>query len=229
ALTEAAITLIAAQMEAARLSNGGYALFVRYEEGTNDFLLIAMLKLKAGAAIDEDLELLPTLNIDLGLLNEAARINISRWATRTEPYLTFIKGSRSKSEITEYFRTALACTNFTKSAAQTSQLIDAADAFVAQRQDLTNGQQRQQERTRMRARLHDCLRQNSDEIALATVAASISQENPQDFIDFIQIEVEGERRFNFNDQFRPDKATVRTLKRIEGVMGSVRVSFDVDD
>jgi len=64
-LTSATVDLIANQMAASRLANSGYALFLRYRERPNDFLLIAMLKLKPGAGIDEDsLSLQPTLSID---------------------------------------------------------------------------------------------------------------------------------------------------------------------
>src|SRR3546814_10704194 len=113
-------------MERTRLANGGHALFLRYREPPNDFLLIAMLKLKPGAGIEEDtLELLPTLNIDLNLNNEAARINIPRLQGGTEPYLTLFQGAKKAAEVTEYFRPALACTTFTVAAAQTRQKIAA--------------------------------------------------------------------------------------------------------
>src|SRR5690606_18297485 len=70
-LAQDTVELIASQMANVRLANGGYALFLRYREPPNEFLLIAMLKLKPGAGIDENsLGLLPTLNIDLDLLNE---------------------------------------------------------------------------------------------------------------------------------------------------------------
>src|SRR3546814_5775134 len=51
--SNATVDLIAGQMAVSRLANGGYALFLRYREQPNDFLLIAMLKLKPGAGIDE--------------------------------------------------------------------------------------------------------------------------------------------------------------------------------
>ena len=47
--TLAAIKLIAEHMSQAFLANGGYALFLRYVVDGQDFLLVAMLKLKPGA------------------------------------------------------------------------------------------------------------------------------------------------------------------------------------
>src|SRR3546814_15013409 len=106
-------------MAVSRLANCGYSLFLRYREQPNDFLLIAMLKLKPGAGIDEtSLSLQPTLNIDLDLLNEAARINITRLLANEEPYLNFIKGYSKAAEVTEYLRQALACANYTNESDQ---------------------------------------------------------------------------------------------------------------
>lgn len=133
-----------------------------------------MLKLKPGEGIDEDsLGLLPTLNIDLDLLNEAARINITRFEADAEPYLTFIKGARKTADVTEYFRNALACENYTNSSEQTKPLIRAADDFVAARGDLETDEQRQSEKLDTRRRLFECLQQNRDEINLETAAAAI--------------------------------------------------------
>lgn len=230
ALSIATVDLIASQMEGERLANGGYALFLRYREPPNDFLLIAMLKLKPGAGIDADsLGLLATLNIDLDLLNEAARINITRLQAAQEPYLTFIKGPKKSANVTDYFRNALACLNYTNASEQTKQLISAADDFVEQREDLETDDQRQSERLDTRRRLYDCLKQNNQEITLATAAAAIYPADPNEFVAFSQAVVDGERKYNFNGRFKPDRKAVQTLKRISGSMGSVRISFDVED
>ncbi len=229
-LSRSAMELIANQMANAILSNGGYALFLRYQEQRNDFLLIAMLKLKAGAGIDEEsLGLLPTLNIDLALLNEAARINITRFRRSEEPYLTFIKGTRKSAEVTEYFRNALACLNYTNAAEQTKQLILAADDFVKQREDLITEEAKQNERLETRRRLFDCLQENSNEITLETVAAAIFPSEPSEFVSFSQGHDDGERKYKFNRRFKPDRKTTWSLKRISGSVGTVRISFDVAD
>lgn len=229
-MTIAAVDLIAHHMASARLANGGYSLFVRYAEPPNEFFLIAMLKLKSGAGIDEEsLQLLPTLSIDLDMLNEAARININRLEANTEPYLTFIKGARKSAKVTEYFRNALSCQNYTNSAAQTKQLIAAADDFVQQREDLASEDDKQRERLAVHRRLFDCLQQNKDEITLATAAAAIHPTEPSEFIEFSQTTVDGERKYKFDSRFKPDRKAVLSLRRISGSFGTVRLSFDVED
>lgn len=230
-LTHATVDLIGAQMETvgARLATGGFALFLRYREPPNEFLLVAMLKLKAGAGISDDLGFLATLNIDLDLLNEAARINISRYQQGEEPYLTFIKGSKKAAKVTEYFRNALACQNYTNGAEQTKQLIAAADDFVMQRDDLDDEEARQIARLDMRKRLYDCLLLNRSEVTLSTAAAAVHPGEPEEFVTFARQMVDGERKYAFDGRFKPDRKVTQVLRRISGSMGSVRVSFDVDD
>lgn len=122
--TDTSIGLIANEMRTAFLSNGGYALFLRYHADAQDFLLVAMLKLKEGAGVDaETLDLKATLNIDLAHLNEAARVNLTRWRANEQPHLTFIKGRAKSAPVSDYFRDALACTNFTDSKHHTEKVI----------------------------------------------------------------------------------------------------------
>jgi nucleoid-associated protein len=228
--TVAALSLIKEEMKEAIFANGGYALFLRYEHDNIDFLLIAMLKLKAGAGIDEEtLSLQPTLNIDLKLLHEAARINLTRLASGEQPYLTFIKGKAKRGDITGYFRKALACVTFTDSKHHTGQLIKAAHAFVEAREDLETPEQKNEERSLMRKRLVECLEANSQQVVLATAAAAIMPGAPDDFLAFLQTGPAADQ-FHIDDSFQPHKATYRPLRRISGrIGGSIAIAFDVDD
>ena len=115
---------IAIEMSDANFSSGGFALFLRYVVDAQEFLFVAMLKLKSGQGIDpEKLELTANLNIDLDHLHEAARINLTRWNDDKQPYLTFIKGRARKDVVSDYFRDALACTTYTDSKHHTTQLL----------------------------------------------------------------------------------------------------------
>lgn len=228
--TTAVLSLIAKEMQDAVLSNGGYALFLRYQHDAADFLLVAMLKLKAGAGIDEaTLNLQPTLNIDLNLLHEAARINLTRLAADVEPYLSFIKGRAKHGNVTEYFRTALACVNFTSSRHYTEQIIKAADAFVANRSDLVSPEEKRDEKVRMRSRLVECFSNNPDEVVLLTLAAAIMPSNPDDFVTFVRTGPTADQ-YQINNSFKPDRPTYSKIRRITARFGgSVSVGFDVSD
>jgi nucleoid-associated protein len=224
------LNLIANKMEGALLSNGGYALFLRYEQGNEDFVLVAMLKLKPGAGIEEaTLNLQPTLTIDLTLLHEAARINLTKWRSAAEPYLSFIKGSAKNGEVTNYFREALGCQNFTNSSHHTAQLIKAADDFVIARQDLGSAEEKQSEKLLMRKRLHDCFVANREEVVMGTLAAAIMPSAPDDFINFLRNGPQA-AQYQINDSFKPDRKTYIRIRRISGTIGSsITVGFDVSD
>lgn len=227
-VSETTVRLIASQMESAPLANGGYALFLRYREARNEFFAVAMLKLKAGAGIKEDLSLLPTLSIDLDKLNEAARINLSRMDADEPSYLTFIKGRRKQEDVTAYFRRALACEQYSKTKDQTKALMKAADDFVMARDDLGDDE-KILEKQAMRGRLYDCFRNAQGEVELHAAAAVVHPEDPREFVTFTQQMEDGERIYQFDDRFKPDKSTYRVLRRISGSIGTVRLSFDVQD
>lgn len=226
--TSAALDLIGNEMQKSFMANGGYALFLRYSQTGSDFFLIAMLKLKPGASIDEQsMDLEPTLTIDMNLLNEAARVNITRWDSGEEPYLTFIKGRARQGEVTDYFRDALACTSYTKSSHHTEHVIKAADAFVDDLEGLSEDEKKQR-RIEVHQRLHRTFTDNSEEVRLLTLAASIHPEAPEDFVDYVQC---GNRadEFQIDDAFKPHKATYKRLQRFTVTMGTVSVGFSVDD
>jgi nucleoid-associated protein len=223
-----AVGLIAEKMCDAFLANGGYALFLRYRADDQDFLLVAMLKLKPGAGVDADtLDLKATLNIDLAHLNEAARVNLTRWAAQQEPHLTFIKGRAKAGQVSDYFRDALACTNFTDSKFQTDKVIQAAKDFI-DAQPWATPADKQKAHLDMRARLVTCFEENKTEVPLATVAAVIHPQEPEDFLAFVKEKV-GDDSYHLNDRFAPFRKSYVGLKRVTGKMGSVSVAFDVAD
>lgn len=228
--TVAVLSLIKKEMQGSLFASGGYALFLRYQHDNNDFLLVAMLKLKPGAGIDETtLNLEPTLNIDLSLLHEAARINLTRLSNAKEPYLSFIKGKAKKGDVTEYFRDALACVTFTSSGHHTDQLIKAADAFVEARPDLITQKAKVEERTKMRQRLVECFADNADEVRLTTIAAAIMPGSLEDFVEFVRTGPQA-GQYQINDSFQPHKGTYKKLWRITGKIGdSISVGFDIAD
>lgn len=227
AFTHEVVGLIEGQMEQAFMSTGGYALFLRYVADNNDLLMVVMLKLKEGAGIDSDtLDLTETLNIDMSRLHEAARVNITRWQAKQEPHLTFIKGRGTKG-VSDYFRTALACTAFTNSKHHTELIIAAADAFIDANPDIPT-EEKTQKRLEMRKSLHECLIKVQDEVPLITVAAAVHPDDPESFVEFIQQRADSDG-YHIDGQFKPYKPAVRGLQRLTARYGSIHVSFDIDD
>lgn len=228
--SEQALLLIEQEMSKSLLASGGFALFLRYQQGGSDYLLVAMLKLKQGAGINETtLDLEPTLNIDVNLLHEAARINLTRLSDGKEPYLNFIRGRSRAGDVTEYFRTALACENFTSAKHHTQQVINAATDFVEARQDLATDEEKREELIRVKSALFDCFSANKKEVVLQTLAAAIMPSDPQNFLDFVKDPALSEK-YQISETFQPDKATYQRLQRIHGSIGkTIKLSFSVED
>lgn len=226
--TLTSVGLIAEHMGKAFLANGGYTLFLRYRRENQDFLLIAMLKIKPGAGVEAGtLDLTETLNIDLAHLHEAARINITRWQSNQQPYLTFIKGRSRQSGVSDYFREALACTSFTDSKHHTEAVIRAAREFIDARTDLSP-QEKRNEAADMRRRLFECLDKNQDEVPLATIAAAVNPAAPEDFLAHVKHGNEA-GDYHLDDRFKPNRKSYICLKRVAGKIGTVTLSFDVAD
>ena len=86
-------------------ATGGYIIFSYYKENDSNFLLIAMLKNKGSFNFDADLNLVDLDTLDLDHLHIAARINLEKWASNDEKYISFIKGR--SDDVMAYFKSFL--------------------------------------------------------------------------------------------------------------------------
>lgn len=220
--THTATDLIAAEMGKEAFSTGGYALFLRYTDRVHDWMLIVMLKLKPGTGVNEKtLELSDTLSFDIEHLHEAARVDLNKWQTNTQPYLSFIKKRSSGTEVSRYFREALGCTEYTDSKHHTQQMRDAFEAYC-QDNEWTIEQKRI-------GRQHiydycDNKERTGEPVNLTTLSALINDQNPASFSDYVR-----EKGYEVNETFKPHRATYTRFKRIARSFGSVKISFDVQD
>ncbi|MAX33935.1 MAG: hypothetical protein CME72_12820 [Halomonadaceae bacterium] len=219
----AACNLIAAQMRQSYLATGGYAFFIRYANQGNDWLLVLMLKLKPGTSINEEtLELLPNLSFDISHLHEAARINLDKWSSGDQPYLSFIKKISGKDDVSKYFRLALGCTEYTDSRFNTQQIVDALNRYCEE-----NGVEGD-DRLEARKQLHDYFEEkhNSDDksVNLVALSARINDSEPEAFRNFVK-----DNEIPISDVFTPSKTIYGKLRRIKRKFGNVSVSFSAED
>jgi len=215
-------SLIAEEMKNSYLSNGGYVLFLRYKNQDRDWLLVVMLKLKAGTGIDQNtLSFKETLSFDIDHLHEAARIDLEKWQVDTQPYLTFIKKSKGGEDVTKYFRHALGCTEYIDSKHHTDQVMKAVDGFCKD-QDWTS-EQRNDARRRTYEYCDD-KDKKGEEVNLTALSAFIFDQEPIAFSDYIR-----DNGYEVGETFKPHRRTFIRLHRINAKVGSINVSFDVDD
>lgn len=222
AFTSEATDLVAAKMGDEAFSTGGYALFLRYTNQGQDWMLVAMLKLKPGTGVNEQtLELSDTLSFDIDHLHEAARVDLSKWQAETQPYLSFIKRRQGGAEVSRYFREALGCTEYTDSKHYTGQMRDAFEEY-----SIHNTWTQEQKRA-ARQKIYDycdAKERAGESVNLTALSTLVDDQNPNAFSDYVR-----DNSYEVSETFKPHKATYTRFKRISRTFGSVKVSFDVQD
>lgn len=214
--------LIAIAMKDSLFSTGGYALFIRYQNQGREWLLIVMLKLKSQTGIDQNtLDLNQSLVFDIKHLNEAVRIDLQKWSIDDQPYLSFIKRGNADDQVTRYFRRALGCTDYTDSKKNTEQALKAVDAYC---QSINASPEQKQVARRKIFEYCDEKRKANEPVNLIALSAILFDQTPDAFFDFIK-----SNNYSINDTFAPHRATYIRFHRIRGRVGSVQLSFDVED
>lgn len=217
------IEIVAESMSRQRFATTSYPIFFRYSNQGREWLLIAVLKLKEGVGIDEKtLDLNDSLSFDISNLREAARIDIEKWKTNQQPYLSFIKrGSGSDAESSRYFRDALSCLEYTDAKFNTENALKALDDYCEKTQYSAA------EKQSIRARVHDYCREKKSEnepINLTSLSAFINDQDPEAFVLFVR-----ENEYEVSETFSPHPDSYNKLKRLSRKFGSISLGFDIGD
>lgn len=223
AFSKNTISVISELMSQQRFSTTSYPVFFRYKNQGRDWLLIAVLKLKEGVGLDEStLDLNDTLSFDVSNLREAARIDIGKWSTNQQPYLSFIKrGGSSDSESSRYFRDALSCLEYTDAKYNTDVAVRAVDDYCESKQ--FNAEKKQS----LRARMYEYCKAKKDAdepVNLTSLSAILNDQEPDSFINFVR-----ESGYEVNETFSPNPESYKRLQRLSKRFGTISLAFDVDD
>lgn len=221
--TQNASRLIRSKMARLPLATGGYPLFLRFTNQGQDWVLIAMLKLKAGTGINQStLDLSDTLSFDVSHLHEAVRVNIQKWQSDDQPYLSFVKKKRSSNqEVSHYFLDALGCTDYTDSKANTATVLSALTDYC------DDNKLTPEQRVEARRRTYEyCEEKNKagEPVNLSSLSSRINDQDPDLFSNYVR---DGD--YEIGETFEPNRDVYSRLKRIKGRVGNTNVSFDVVD
>lgn len=125
-------------------ASGGYILFADYANRQGRYFLIAMIKQKPGIILTERLEPAELMQLDLGKLNQAARISFGKLsayfaaaedARQELSYLSFVSPSSTKTAA-GYFVMALGCSEGAAAAQATKTLVRESRKFFDEREHL---------------------------------------------------------------------------------------------
>lgn len=215
------LSLIARETGQSRMATGGKMVLVRYQHQQREWLLIVMLKMKEAKTVNDQQELDNVDILDIEHLHEAARIDIEKYQSETEPYLSFIKKKSSQEDVSLYFRTALGCTEYTEASLHTAESMKAVDDYA---DEMEWDQNRRLEARKAYYEYCAEKKQAGEPVNLESLSARIDDQNPQGYRDFVR-----DNEYAVNDEFEPHPATYNKFKRVSAKMGSIRLSFDVKD
>lgn len=125
--THALMRILAKEAGNESLATGGYVLFVDLNNGATRWLLVAVLTDVAGAAINNDLDVVDATHLDLSAMRFAARVNLTDWNAGAERYISFLRGK--KSSVSEYFQKFIGCSTVIKSLQETQRLVATLKQF----------------------------------------------------------------------------------------------------
>lgn len=206
-------------------ATGGLIVFLEYLEAGKAYLLITMIKEKKAITFDRaSLNLEEFLSIDLDKIHEGARIDIKKWESDEQPYVSFIK--KSSTNISDYFKDSINCVNYTDSKVYTDSVFDALKNYALVQNWDSNVSKEKKEL--LKQHFIDAVNkktQNGEPVVyLKEISIILNQDEPDSFYDFVRKE-----NIAISDAFQPDRATVRRWMRVTVKSGSINVTFNVAD
>jgi len=214
--TKNATGILKSKIDTENWATGGYIVFINYKQSGENFLLIVMLDDVIGSAIDgNNISVDDATHLDLSRLHVGGRVNISKWNSDDERYLSFIKGKGN--EVSRYFRYFLGCTDYTTAKDSTLQLVNAARSY-SKFKSFTSDQKIAFEH-KVYQYCEERRHANLD-IELSALSAVIEPENPNEFFEFAN----GEPH-QVDTIITPDRTIYKRLQYITYNKGEFRISF----
>ena len=193
-------------IDKASSAKGGYLIFINYEVDDNQFLMVLILNDKVGSGIDrKTLSINDTMNLDVDKLHFVSRLNINKWNTDNNNYITFIKGAKKKGvDYSNYFTDFIGCTDITKPKESTEKLIVAINDYIRENS-------LEDDAEAIKLKLHSYCTERRKErkpIDLKQLSYYLDDENPDDFFSFAN-----QDKYGLSGSFDADQTTLNRLKK----------------
>lgn len=220
--------LISTEIEGTSTATGGIILFLEYRHLDKNYILIIVLKEKDAMSLnknDKSLEFI--LSLDVEKLHEAARISTHDFVIDNQPYLSFIKKSSNK-KVTDYFRNALNCDDYTDSVKFTTILLDLYRKFAKEKgfdKEKIYADEKKIFDLFEEVRIAKRDGKGDGLITLSAISSRLNVTNENEFLDYIQ---EDETNIISHD-FEPNKTIYSRLQRFKGKDGDTSFAFSRAD
>ncbi|SAK98589.1 Nucleoid-associated protein YejK [Caballeronia temeraria] len=200
-----------------QLATGGYVLIAHVNNGSTDFLLVAIVTDRMGTAITDGLDIVDSPYIDLAALRVAGRIDVTAWQANSERYISFLK---ARGEVSDYFKHFLGCNDVVESSEETRKLIACLKSFA------TNQGLEAEDRDRLLRGAFDycseCAAGNRP-LSLDGLANRLMPDAPENLRAAF-----ADGNLQLSDGFVPNRRALRSLVKFKAKTTAWAVEFDRD-
>jgi len=219
--TVACLNQLKETMELVSPATGGYLVIYYYTEEQNDYLMVILLKDKAGIVIDDKLDIIPIQNLDLDKLHFAAKININRFISNNEEtkrnHISFLKG-KYRTYVVDYFKRFLGIDEEKYFDAHRSNLD-----FVNLIKDFAETKDSINQRDDIIDKAHNYAKTQieiNQPISLSYLANLSSPENPEEFLTFMK-----DKRLELPGEFPGEANVLNKLVRYHSRTKNYSITF----
>lgn len=218
AITGQLMAILAQRAKTEIFATGGHVLMIESGRGAARWFLVAMLTDIAGAAIDQNLNVVETNHLDLSAMRFAGRVNLTDWAAAGERYISFLRGR--KAEVSGYFQEFLGCSTIIKPMVETQHLVKEIKRF-AENQNLPESR-REQLLHETDAFARACIKEGRP-LELEALANRVWPDDPAILkTSFAQADPP------IADGFQPDGRALKGLRKFSARAQNWKLEFDRD-
>ncbi|MGX0962544.1 nucleoid-associated protein [Bradyrhizobium japonicum] len=215
ALTSSLMNTLVTQARRKPGATGGHVFFVHFEDDSKQFVMIAIVNDKLGAALTDDYDVSDAMTLDLDGFRFAGRINLTAWSNTEERYVGFLKG---KGDVAEYFKEFLGCDTTVQDREDTNSLVAALKHF-ADSQSMV-GADRDEFLAKAKA-ICDVSAKRREQLQLTAFSNELFPSEPDLLLSVLTDDAR-----KINDGFIPDRRALATLVRFKAKTSFWSVEFE---
>ncbi|WP_184715233.1 nucleoid-associated protein [Caulobacter sp.] len=198
-------------------ATGGHVLFAHFERDAKQFLLVAIMTDKLGAALTRSFDVTDIEHLDMDGFRFAGRINLTGWLKSEERYIGFLKG---RGDVSEYFKEFLGCDLTIQSRKDTSDLVGVLKRFAEDRGLVGAAKD---EFLHKAKDICDRSAVKKEEIRFSALANELMPDEPETLLAILT-----DPDATLNDGFVPDRRALSTLVRIKAKTSLWNLEFERD-
>ncbi|MFD2166754.1 nucleoid-associated protein YejK [Thalassotalea euphylliae] len=220
AFSQQATNLLKNELTKYDLAETGYLVLCHYEHMGGRYLIAAIIPISEHYSVDSELNISANQHLDTDKLQLAARIDLFDYQQNAsgDRYVTFIRG-RAGRKVSDFFLDFLGCEEGVDAKAQTQNLVNAVEDYVASNQ--LDAEEKQQTRKEL---LSYCKEQkeSDQEVSLKEVDKMVSKDDGgESFYEFCQTQ-----EYDIEESFPHDQAVVNKVTKYSGYGAGISISFE---